>query len=81
MRGLLAQGGFEVDVEWAGGVLVVARISPRSALAAQTRMEPVLRTCTVRYGDQTLDFPAAVGTTYEVRVVGDALSVSSVSSR
>lgn len=81
VRGLLAQGGFEVDVEWAGGVLVVARISPRSALAAQTRMEPVLRTCTVRYGDQTLDFPAAVGTTYEVRVVGDALSVSSVSSR
>ncbi len=81
VRGLLAQGGFEVDVEWAGGVLVVARISPRSAFAAQTRMEPVLRTCTVRYGDQTLDFPAAVGTTYEVRVVGDALSVSSVSSR
>ena len=81
VRGLLAQGGFEVDVEWAGGVLVVARISPRSALAAQTRMEPVLRTCTVRYGDQTLDFSAAVGTTYEVRVVGDALSVSSVSSR
>lgn len=81
VRGLLAQGGFEVDVEWAGGVLVVARISPRSALAAQTRMEPVLRTCTVRYGDQTLDFPAAVGTTYEVRVVGDTLSVSSVSSR
>ena len=52
VQGLRARGGFEVDLAWAGGKLVGARI--RSAAATR---------CPVRYGETTavVDLPARIG--------------------
>ncbi len=53
MSGLRARGGFEVDMEWGGGGLRVARV--RSLLG---------NPCTVGYGERSVTFDTEAGAEY-----------------
>ena len=53
IRGIKARGGYVVDIEWRGGKLTRAAI--RSKLDG---------TCSVRYGDKSVDIPVKAGGTF-----------------
>ena len=55
VTGLLARGGFEVDMEWAGGRLESAVIRSRAGSY-----------CSVRYGDGYREFPTVAGKEYRL---------------
>ena len=55
VAGLLARGGFEVDLEWASGKLKTVVIHSRSGSR-----------CSIRYGQTTLDFDTKSGMAYHV---------------
>lgn len=55
VRGLLARGGFEVDLHWAAGKMVRVRILSRLG-----------RRCTVRLGERTRTFSTVSGHTYTI---------------
>ena len=56
VTGLLARGGFEVDMEWAAGRLKSAVIRSRAGAC-----------CSVRYGDTTREFPTVAGKEYRLK--------------
>ncbi len=83
VRGLLARGRFEVDVEWQDHELLVARIyappvSPVRAAGGAAQIQEPSRLCRVRYGDQCLEFWAEPGGVYEIRSEGNSLQVETV---
>lgn len=55
VRGLLARGGFEVELHWAAGKMVRARIHSR--LGGR---------CTLRLGERTHAFATTAGRTYSI---------------
>ncbi len=55
VKGLLARGGFEVDLEWAGGRLTKAVIHSRAGSV-----------CSLRYGQTTLEFDTKPGWAYHI---------------
>ncbi len=55
VAGLLARGGFEVDLEWSGGRLTEAVIHSRAGSV-----------CSLRYGQTTLEFDTKPGRTYRI---------------
>ena len=55
VRGLLARGGFEVELRWAAGQMVRARILSRLG-----------GPCTLRLGERTHTFPTTEGHTYTI---------------
>jgi hypothetical protein len=55
VKGLRARGAFVVDLDWRNGQLHEARIT---SLAGED--------CTVRYGQQTIDFPTHKGHVYRL---------------
>lgn len=62
VAGLCARGNFEVDIEWADGVLVRATILSHAG-----------GRCSLRYGAHTLDFDTIKGEIRTVRISGDRL--------
>lgn len=65
VRGLLARGGFEVDVEWSAGELKTAVLRSRAGSP-----------CSVRYGHSTLDFDTEAGNAYRIGFSGGRLSLA-----
>jgi alpha-L-fucosidase 2 len=62
VRGLMARGGFEVDIHWQGGVLDSATIQGRRGGA-----------CIVRFGEHELDLHLAAGDRVRVQFDGSGL--------
>ncbi len=65
VTGLKARGGFEVNMEWSSGKLVLAKIKP-------------VETCRVkvRYRETSIEFDAEAGIWYEVAGNRDSLTQS-----
>lgn len=55
VKGLCARGGFTVDITWKDGKLSEATITSRDG-----------QPCSVRYGEETLEFETSVGKTYKI---------------
>ena len=55
IKGLVARGGFEVDIKWEDGDLIKAVIKSRLG-----------NNCNVRYGDQTVEFETIAGNVYTI---------------
>lgn len=62
VKGLLARGGFEVDIVWDNCKLSEALIK-----------STVGETCNLRYGDGTLSFKAVKGKSYKIQIVNGKL--------
>ncbi|MGP4112646.1 glycoside hydrolase family 95 protein [Streptomyces sp. 4N509B] len=74
VRGLLARDGFEVDLRWADGALVEARLHSRLGRAARVRAASALRVtregaevATARPEPLVITFPTRAGATYLLR--------------
>ncbi len=65
VRGLLARGAFETDIEWADGMLI-------KAVVKSLKGGP----CKVYYNGYTAEFPAEAGRTYTVTLRGNTLTVN-----
>jgi alpha-L-fucosidase 2 len=59
VKGLCARGGFEVDIAWSNGQLTHASVLSRLG-----------KPCTVRYGDERLQFETEAGETCVLKYVG-----------
>lgn len=56
VQGLVARGGFEVDIAWKDGKLISANLHSK-------RGQP----CKVRYGDVTVELATSIGETYDLK--------------
>lgn len=65
VTGLKARGGFEVNMEWSSGKLVLAKIKPLETGRVK-----------VRYGETSIEFDAEAGIWYEVAGNRDSLTQS-----
>jgi alpha-L-fucosidase 2 len=53
IHGLVARGGFEIDIDWDGGKLTSVKVLSRLGNA-----------CTIRYGDEVMQLKTEKGKTY-----------------
>ena len=61
VKGLIARGGFEVDLAWENGALVSGMLKSKSGNA-----------CSVRYGETTVELKTQAGQSYELKeLLGD----------
>ena len=65
VKGLRARGAFVVDLDWRNGQLHEARITSQAG-----------EDCTVRYGQQTMEFPTQKGRTYVLHLVNGQLQTA-----
>ena len=65
VKGLRARGAFVVDLDWRNGQLHEARITSQAG-----------EDCTVRYGQQTVEFPTQKGRTYVLHLVNGLLQTA-----
>ena len=65
VKGLRARGAFVVDLDWRNGQLHEARITSQAG-----------EDCTVRYGQQTVEFPTQKGRTYVLHLVNGQLQTA-----
>ncbi|HBN01209.1 MAG TPA: glycoside hydrolase family 95, partial [Rikenellaceae bacterium] len=64
VTGLLARGGFEVDIVWSKGILQTVTIHSKSG-----------EHCSLRYGHSTIDFDTKPGSSYSVSWQHDSLKM------
>ena len=65
VKGLRARGAFVVDLDWRNGQLHEARITSQAG-----------EDCSVRYGQQTVEFPTQKGRTYVLHLVNGQLQTA-----
>ena len=65
INGLLARGGFEVDIEWSNGSLTRAIVRSKKG-----------EKCSVRYRQATLEFATQAGKQYQLEWKDGALRLS-----